>query len=362
MSDNVISYFSTNTTSNNSIISKRNTALNTKYPVKIPHYRMMLKLPKININQNIITENNKSAEELFQNKIEDDINHLYKISKINSYRKKQFNKHNKQSGSKIRIENNIFKNKVLSEPKDKTKTKNNFKKLQRNYNSLSSEPIIVKDTLNYIKKDNYSNCHNIKTNYQNSEGSLQKDKKNKIVNEYVSILINEDNNKKNELYSLCNNEKHEDKNKFSLDKSIDPTKYIKNKFLDESFNANVFKTSKIQLEGFNGNEHLRKINIKRINANNMNHYNLEYMRTESHDKRAKSLINKMMDYQQKKNNFYFGKKYYAPKYTKIKIKNTIDFKDYLRKRKKLNNGDIKLTIDEKINNAILDTKDMKNDL
>ncbi len=34
----------------------------------------------------------------------------------------------------------------------------------------------------------------------------------------------------------------------------------------------------------------------------------------------------------------------------------------MRKRKKLNNGDIKLTIDEKINNAILDTKDMKNDL
>jgi hypothetical protein len=352
MSGNAFSYFSKNITSNNNNISNRNTSLNTKYPLKMPNYEMMLKLPKINISKNPIVESNISAEEIFQNKIEDDINHLYKISKINSYRKRQFNKHNKKSGSKNKITNNIFKNKILSDLNDSSKP--SLKKLQRKNISLISEPIILKENFKNSKKENYSNF----TKYNNSEANLQNDKKKQIVNEYVSILINEDSDKKKEMYSTCNNEK--DQIKYSLDKSIDPTKYIKNKFLDESFNSNIFRTSKEQLENFNGNEHLRKINIKRINANNMNHYNIQSLQTESNNKRAKSLINQMLDFQ--KPNFYFGKRKISPKYTKIKNKNIVNFEDYLRKRRKERNGDDILTFDEKINNAILGTKDMRNDL
>lgn len=358
MSGILSTYFSTNSTYNNNLSIK-----------KLENNEIMLKLPKISITPGIITEKNKSAEELFQDKIEGDIKYLYRISKLNSYRKKQFNKQNKKPASKIKITNNMFRNKILSELNSSTKA--SFDKHNNNHNhSLTSEPIRIKDNLNKTNKEKHFNYISINTNnnnlYNNTErNNTLKNKKNKIVNEYVSILINEDNSKKNEMYSLYNSEINENtmnKDKFSLEKSIDPTKYIKNKFLDESYNNNDFKTSKIQIDCFNGNEKLRNVNIQKINANNMNNFDLKSLKTESNDIKTQSLISQMFNSQQKSNNFYFGKKNSTPKFSKIRIKNTINIKNFLKNRRKERDNNIILTIDEKIQNALLDTKDMKNDL
>ena len=167
------------------------------------------------------------------------------------------------------------------------------------------------------------------------------------------------------MYSIYNkkiNENTMNKDKYSLEKSIDPTKYIKNKFLDESYNSNDFKTSKIQIDCFNGNEKLRNVNIQKINANNMNNFDSKSLKTESNDIKTQSLINQMFNSNQKSNNFYFGKKNYTPKFSKIRIKNTINIKNFLKNRRKERDNNIILTIDEKIQNALLNTKDMRNNI
>ena len=358
MSGILSTYFSTNSAYNNNFSLK-----------KLENNEMMLKLPKISITPGIITEKNKSAEELFQEKIEGDIKYLYRISKLNSYRKKQFNRHNKIPASKIKITNNMFRNKILSELNSSTKA--SLDKYNNNHNhSLTSEPIRIKDNLNKTNKEKHFNYISINKNnnnlYNNTEKNNNlKNKKNKIVNDYVSILINEDNSKKNEMYSIYNkkiNENTINKDKFSLEKSIDPTKYIKNKFLDESYNSNDFKTSKIQIDCFNGNEKLRNVNIQKINANNMNNFDLKSLKTESNNIKTQSLINQMFNSNQKSNNFYFGKKNYTPKFSKIRIKKNKNIKNFLKNRRKERDNNIILTIDEKIQNALLNTKDMRNDL
>jgi len=358
MSGILSTYFSTNSAYNNNFSLK-----------KLENNEMMLKLPKISITPGIITEKNKSAEELFQEKIEGDIKYLYRISKLNSYRKKQFNRHNKIPASKIKITNNMFRNKILSELNSSTKA--SLDKYNNNHNhSLTSEPIRIKDNLNKTNKEKHFNYISINKNnnnlYNNTErNNTLKNKKNKIVNDYVSILINEDNSKKNEMYSIYNKEINKNtmnKDKYSLEKSIDPTKYIKNKFLDESYNSNDFKTSKIQIDCFNGNEKLRNVNIQKINANNMNNFDLKSLKTESNNIKTQSLINQMFNSNQKSNNFYFGKKNYTPKFSKIRIKNTININNFLKNRRKERDNNIILTIDEKIQNALLNAKDMRNDL
>lgn len=132
--------------------------------------------------------------------------------------------------------------------------------------------------------------------------------------------------------------------------------------MDESYNSNDFRTSKIQIDCFNGNEKLRNVNIQKINANNMNNFDLKSLKTESNDIKTQSLINQMFNSNQKSNNFYFGKKNYTPKFSKIRIKNTINIKNFLKNRRKERDNNIILTIDEKIQNALLNTKDMRNDL
>lgn len=263
MSNILLNHISTKTTSYNGATSNNRIISSImKYPIKITNNEMFTKLPKI--KKNILTENNRSVEENYQIKNEETFND-FKIN-IHSYRNTKFNKNHL---SKIKIINSILKNKELSNLNNSFKP--SIKMLKNSNKSLLSEPNNIKDLLNKSKRENRSNFSEINNFYQNLEKNQERVKKKRIINEYVSILLNENNNQNNPLFPLFNNEKKEKKIKYSLDKSIDPTKYIKNKFLDESYNKDDFKTSKIQIDSFNGNEYLRKINFKRINANNMNH-------------------------------------------------------------------------------------------
>ena len=83
--------------------------------------------------------------------------------------------------------------------------------------------------------------------------------------------------------------------------------YIQKKILDESFNYNDFRTSKIQKECFNGNEKFRKANYKNIKINLMNNLFLNSMSAPPEETRTKFLIDKMMDEQNHLNKFHFGK-------------------------------------------------------
>ena len=145
-----------------------------------------------------------------------------------------------------------------------------------------------------------------------------------------------------------------------MENTIDPTKYIKKKFLDESYKKNDFKTSKIQIGCFNGNEELRDDNIKKINENNRHNVNLNSLKIKTNDCNTKTLINEMFKSQQKLNNFYFGKKVYIPKMNKNK--NTTNIKNYFKYRniEKENNNNFVLTLDDKMKNVTFETKEMKN--
>ena len=116
---------------------------------------------------------------------------------------------------------------------------------------------------------------------------------------------------------------------------------IRNKFLD-------LKTTKNLIHCFNGNE--------KINKNN---FNLNSLKIESDDIKTKSLINEMLKGQNQLNNFYFGKKLYGPKYSKIK--NEAIIYNYLKYKMEENiNNNIVLTLDDRIKNFVNKTKEIKN--
>ena len=129
-------------------------------------------------------------------------------------------------------------------------------------------------------------------------------------------------------------------------------------FLNESGNNNVFKTSKIQIDCFNGNEKLRNDSIKQINTNNMHNYNTNSLKIESNDNSTKSLIDEMFKKQQKLNNFYFGKQLYKKKFFKIN-NNSINIKNYLERRNE-KKSDVVFTLDDTIKNAVKEKKDIEN--
>ena len=89
--------------------------------------------------------------------------------------------------------------------------------------------------------------------------------------------------------------------------------YIQKKILDESFNYNDFRTSRIQKDCFNGNEKFRKANYKNIKINLMNNLFLNSMSAPPEETRTKFLIDKMMDEQNHLNKFHFGKKVFNRK-------------------------------------------------
>ena len=324
MSNNLTSFFTRNN-NNISIINMQNGGS------KLSQNENILKLPKITINNpinHLITENNKSSKELNN---PNGIGHFFRISKINSY--------NKKTIPNKKISNNFVRNKIFSEINHSSKK--SFNKSKRKYIKKFSE-------LNDSKKEKISNNNSINSNIDNiSTGRNVKE--NIKINEYINVLLNEDKDKINSL-------KNKKEDKYTLEKSIDPVKYIKNMFLDESYNNDIFKTSKIQSECFNGNEELRNDNIKKINANNMNNLNLKSIKLESNNDKTKILINEMYK-DQNLNNFYFGKKLYKSKFKKIS--NHINIKNYLKFRKRENNNN-NLSLNDKIKSVLTETYKMRN--
>ena len=301
----------------------------------------------------LIAERNKSSEGFKVNKKNE-----ISTPKSNNKNNKHFSIRYKKVNGYKQISNNIFKNKLLSGLNKSTRsyTKNNY----------SSSPIPIKNKENniYIFKDKNKNEKDnnitIKINIENNNGeetdnnkdNFSNEKKRIIVDEYVNTLLSDDIDSKRALFDSLNDEVIKE-DKFKLEKSIDPTKYIKNNFLDETFNHNNFTTTKIQIDCFNGNEQLRNENIKKINENNKNSLKLDLLKTESNNIRTKSLIDKMFPKQL--TNFHFGKKVYGPRVFNIKSNNNINLKNSLE------SNDMLLTLDEKLKSVILGTKEMEKD-
>ena len=357
MSDILSSYFSLNSRKRDYKLDLKDTPnlnLNKKYydhGLKFSGNSKTLKLPKLKIMSKLITERNKSSEGFKVNNKND----------ISTPTPKPNHKHLSMRYKKTEVHkkvlNNIFKNKLLSGLNNSTRsyTKNN--------NSCSPNSIKNKENNIYISKDKIKNEKDnnitIKINDGNnnveetdSKDKLRNENKRMIVDEYVNTLLSEDTESKRVLFDSLNDEvKKEDK--FKLEKSIDPKKYIKNNLLDETFNHNNFTTNKIQIDCFNGYEHLRNENIKKINENNKNSLKLDLLKTEPNNIYKKSLIDKMF-FPKKLTNFHFGKKVYGPKVLNIKSNHNINFKN-------LETNDMLLTLDEKLKSVILGTKEMEKD-
>ena len=361
MNDILLNYFSPNLTFKNvdsNVDSNISTSSNSKkflsqYGLKLSANKKTLKLPKIIvINDKCLESNNKSTEFLKNNRTEEDINHLDILSKLNKSRNnKLFIRNNKKAKSNNKISSIVFKNNIIS---DLNKSSKNNKSFKNNYNSPNYHILIKENLINpYIKRNKNKN---FLENY--TERNKNQDKEEK-VKEYIDILLNDNKSNKttvkNGIFTL-NNKKEEE---YSLTKSIDPKKYIKNMFLDESYNNDVFKTSKVQLDCFNGNEELRKVNIKKINANNMNNLNTNALKIKTNDTPTKLLIDEMFENQKKLNNFYFGKKLYNKIY--YKNKNNDNIHNYLKLKNENYNKNVVFTLDDKIRNVMKETKIIEKD-
>ena len=115
----------------------------------------------------------------------------------------------------------------------------------------------------------------------------------------------------------------------------------------------------MQLDCFNGNEELRKVNIKKINANNMNNLNTNALKIKTNDTPTKLLIDEMFENQKKLNNFYFGKKLYNKIY--YKNKNNDNIHNYLKLKNENYNKNVVFTLDDKIRNVMKETKIIEKD-
>ena len=353
MNDILLNYFSPNLTFKN-VDSNISTFSNSKKllsqcGLKLSSNKMTLKLPKIIANNDkfIESNNNKSTEFLKNNRTEEDINNLDILSKLNiSRNNKLFIRNTKKAKSNNKISSVVFENNIMSDLNKSSKINKSFK---NDYNSPNYHIIVKENIINpYIKKNKNNN---FLENY--TERNKNQDKEEK-VKEYINILLNDNKSNKitvkNGLFTL-NNKKEEE---YSLTKSIDPKKYIKNMFLDESYNNDVFKTSKMQLACFNGNEELRKVNIKKINANNMNNLNTNALKIKTNDTPTKLLIDEMFENQKNLNNFYFGKRLYNKIY--YKNKNNNNFHNYLKLKNENYNKNVVFTLDDKLRNVIKETK------
>ena len=353
MNDILLNYFSPNLTFKN-VDSNISTFSNSKKllsqcGLKLSGNKMTLKLPKIIVNNDKFIENNnnKSTEFLKNNRTEEDINNLDILSKLNiSRNNKLFIRNTKKAKSNNKISSIAFENNIMSDLNKSSKINKSFK---NDYNSPNYHIIVKENIINpYIKKNKNNN---FLENY--TERNKNQDKEEK-VKEYINILLNDNKSNKitvkNGLFTL-NNKKEEE---YSLTKSIDPKKYIKNMFLDESYNNDVFKTSKMQLACFNGNEELRKVNIKKINANNMHNLNTNALKIKTNDTPTKLLIDEMFENQKNLNNFYFGKRLYNKIY--YKNKNNDNFHNYLKLKNENYNKNVVFTLDDKLRNVIKETK------
>ena len=247
----------------------------------------MLQLPKLNINNRFLTENykNKSYDNL-ENSIKND--HILIINNTDSEN------------------NNVFKNQNLCHINI------------NNNNTIQKKNKIYMHFNKYNNKFSKSNNNNknrpkiltIDNNNNNNIISEKEKAKKKFIDNYINSLLTKGKEKSDKFSEAT---KKIESNKFSLANSINPKMYIQKKILDESFNYNDFRTSRIQKDCFNGNEKFRKANYKNIKINLMNNLFLNSMSAPPEETRTKFLIDKMMDEQNHLNKFHFGKKVFNRK-------------------------------------------------
>ena len=247
----------------------------------------MLQLPKLNINNRFLTENykNKSYDNL-ENSIKND--HILIINNTDSEN------------------NNVFKNQNLCHINiNNNNTIQKKNKIYMHFNKYNN-----KFSKSNNKNKNRPKILTIDNNNNNNIISEKEKAKKKFIDNYINSLLTKGKEKSDKFSEAT---KKIESNKFSLANSINPKMYIQKKILDESFNCNDFRTSRIQKDCFNGNEKFRKANYKNIKINLMNNLFLNSMSAPPEETRTKFLIDKMMDEQNHLNKFHFGKKVFNRK-------------------------------------------------
>jgi len=247
----------------------------------------ILKLPKFKNNIKLITESNKSKS--YQDL---DLNNGDEILVINDENS-----------------NTIFKNEYLS---DLYSQNNKIDYRNKNYNKINaktSDEQMVKNK-NKNSRSKYENKYILKENNINNHNHEKDKEKQKYIDAYIDALLTKGKIKTDKFYEAA---KKIQSNKFSLASSINPKKYIQNQILDDSFNYNQFRTSKIQRDCFNGNEKFREANYKNIKINIMNNVFLNSMKAEPEPTNTEFLIDKMISEQRHLNKFNFSKNMYNRK-------------------------------------------------
>jgi len=244
----------------------------------------VLRLPKLKFNSRIITDNNKNNtleninynnnnEILIINNTEQNNNKILKNEYLSD-----LNSENNGRG----ISNGKF-NKIKGKLFNKQLIKNRNKLSKSNYNKHKLKNLTLED-MNIINE--------------------RKKQKQKFINDYIESLLNKGKEKHDKFIAAT---KKVESNKYSLANSINPKKYIQKKILDDNFDFNEFRTSKIQNDCFNGNEKFRKANYKNIKINLMNNIFLNAMKSQPEETETKFLIDKMISEQNHINNLRFGK-------------------------------------------------------
>ena len=244
----------------------------------------VLRLPKLKYNSRIITVNNKNNtfeninynnnnEILIINNTEQNNNKILKneyLSDLNS----ENNGRGISNGKLNKIKGKLFNKQLI---------KNRNKLSKSNYNKHKLKNLTLED-MNIINE--------------------RKKQKQKFINDYIESLLNKGKEKHDKFIAAT---KKVESNKYSLANSINPKKYIQKKILDDNFDFNEFRTSKIQNDCFNGNEKFRKANYKNIKINLMNNIFLNAMKSQPEETETKFLIDKMISEQNHINNLSFGK-------------------------------------------------------
>ena len=247
----------------------------------------ILKLPKFKNNIKLITENNKSKS--YQDL---DLNNGDEILVINDENN-----------------NTIFKNEYLSDLYSKNDKLDYKNKKYNKINAKTSDEQMIKNK-NKNRRSKYENKYILKENNNNNHNHEKDKEKQKFIDDYIDTLLTKGKIKTDKFYEAS---KKIQSNKFSLASSINPKKYIQNQILDDSFNYNQFRTSKIQKDCFNGNEKFREANYKNIKINIMNNIFLNSMKAEPEPTDTEFLIDKMIAEQKHLNKFNFSKNMYNRK-------------------------------------------------
>ena len=243
----------------------------------------ILKLTKFNNNFRYITENNKSKS--YQDLDSSNQDEILIINDENN--------------------NTIFKNKYLSELSSQNdEMDNEYKK----YNKIKGN-VIDNQIVNNKNKNSKSKYNNKYISKENSYNIHELDKeKQKFIDNYIESLLSKGKKRSDKFNEAA---KKIQSYKFSMANSINPKKYIQKQILDDSFNCNDFRTSKIQRDCFNGNEKFREANYKNIKINIMNNIFLNSMKAVPEKTDTEFLLDKMISEQKHLNKFNFSKNTYT---------------------------------------------------